>query len=376
MDIRNERTESATPLDSGDVTVPFAKPALPGRNGVRQPAIQVQNLTRVYKVRGEKKKRGEKPPSKTLLALDNVDLEVQRGELFGLLGPNGAGKTTLIKVLTTLLAPTSGAAFVDGLDVVRQANEVRRRINMVSGGETSGYGVLTVRENLWMFSQFYGVSWKDAYRRIDELLAIVELEDKKNALVSSLSTGQRQRMNFCRGFVTDPKVMFLDEPTLGLDVHAARIVRQFTRDWLQENPDRTLLLTTHYMAEADELCDRIAIIDHGKVLACDTPANLKRMLQKQPAFEISASDVTDKALRALHSLPGVVGLTATPDESGSNHTLRFILEDEPVIGSVVSTLAAHDAGILSLTKHEPTLEDVFVKLVGRGLTETESEATE
>ena len=221
-----------------------------------------------------------------------------------------------------------------------------------------------------MFCQFYGVPWKDAFGRIDEMLAIVEMEDKKNALVSSLSTGQRQRMNFCRGFITDPKVMFLDEPTLGLDVHAARIIREFTRDWLRKNPERTLLLTTHYMAEADELCDRIAIIDRGKVLACDTPANLKRMVQKQPAFEISASDVTDRVLNVLRGLPGVVGVTANPDESGSVYTLRFIMEDESVIGSVVSTLAAHDAGILTLTKHEPTLEDVFVKLVGRGLTES------
>src|SRR5207244_2078286 len=136
------------------------------------------------------------------------DLEVYEGELFGLLGPNGAGKTTLIKILTTLLAPTGGAAYVDGLDVVKNALEVRRRINMVSGGETSGYGVLTVRENLWMFSQFYGVSWKDAYKTIDEMLKIVELEDKANTRISALSTGQRQRMNFCRGFITDPKVVF------------------------------------------------------------------------------------------------------------------------------------------------------------------------
>src|SRR3954453_17851629 len=170
-------------------------------------AIKVENLTRIYKTRGENKKKGSSEPQKTLVALDNIDLEIYQGELFGLLGPNGAGKTTLIKILTTLLAPSSGLALVDGLDVVRDGNEVRRRINMVSGGETSGYGILTVRENLWMFSQFYGVASREAYARIDEMLRIVELEDKKNALVSSLSTGQRQRMNFCRGFITDPKVM-------------------------------------------------------------------------------------------------------------------------------------------------------------------------
>ena len=243
---------------------------------------------------------------------------------------------------------------------------------MVSGGETSGYGILTVRENLWMFSQFYGVVSKQAYARIDELLKIVEMEDKAGALVSSLSTGQRQRMNFCRGFVTDPKIMFLDEPTLGLDVHAARIIRDFTKDWLRENPERTLLLTTHYMAEADELCDRIAIIDHGKVLACDTPANLKRLLQKQPTFEISASGVTERTLSALASAPGVVRVSGIPDETGISYTLNFILEEESAIGSVVSTLTAHNGNILTLQKNEPTLEDGFIKLVGRSLSATEN----
>lgn len=339
-------------------------------------AIQTENLTRIYKIRAEKKtkKKSDTPPAKTMIALDGVNLEVYQGELFGLLGPNGAGKTTLIKILTTLLAPSSGTALVDGLDVVKQDQEVRRRINMVSGGETSGYGILTVHENLWMFSQFYGITWRDANARIDEMLRIVELEDKRNALVSSLSTGQRQRMNFCRGFITDPKVMFLDEPTLGLDVHAARIVRNFTRSWLSENPDRTLLLTTHYMAEADELCDRIAIIDHGKVLACDTPANLKHLLQKQPTFDISAAGITDKTVAALEAAPGVVHVVATPDEGGTSHKLKFILEDESAIGSVVSTLAAHNGRILTLQKNEPTLEDVFIKLVGRSLTGDASEA--
>jgi ABC-2 type transport system ATP-binding protein len=332
----------------------------------RPPAIRTEGLTRIYKIKG-KKKNGE--AQKDLVALDGVDLEVYQGELFGLLGPNGAGKTTLIKILTTLLAPTGGVCYVDGLDVVKQANQVRHRINMVSGGETSGYGLLTVRENLWMFSQFYGVTWADANARITEMLKIVELEDKAGTRISALSTGQRQRMNFCRGFITDPKVIFLDEPTLGLDVNAARIVRNFTRDWMQKHPDRTVLLTTHYMAEADELCDRIAIIDHGKVLACDTPANLKHMLQRQPVFEISASGINAHSIEAFRQVPGVVRVNAEPDESGTIYKLKFILEGESVIGAVISTLAAQNGSIVSLQKNEPTLEDVFLKLVGRSLSD-------
>ncbi|HEX8217881.1 MAG TPA: ABC transporter ATP-binding protein [Chloroflexia bacterium] len=353
------------PREQATSDFPQAMPSGADASNGRRASIRTNNLTRQYKVKADKKK-GE--AAKTLLALDNVSLEVYEGELFGLLGPNGAGKTTLIKILTTLLAPSSGEAYVDDLDVVKQSNTVRQRINMVSGGETSGYGVLKVRENLWMFSQFYGVTWKDANARIDEMLKIVELEDKANALVSTLSTGQRQRMNFCRGFITDPKVIFLDEPTLGLDVHAARIVRDFTKGWLQKHPDRTLLLTTHYMAEADELCDRIAIIDHGKVLACDTPGNLKRSLQSQPIFEIDVSGITERTIPVLGDAPGVERVTGEPDASGSTYKLKFILKDESAISSVVQALTSQEASILSLQKHEPTLEDVFIKLVGRSLT--------
>jgi ABC-2 type transport system ATP-binding protein len=328
-------------------------------------AIKTENLRRIYKLRKQKHNKGE--AQKTLVALNGVNLEVYQGELFGLLGPNGAGKTTLIKILTTLLAPSGGMCYVDGLDVVKQANEVRRRISMVSGGETSGYGILTVRENLWMFSQFYGVTWKDAQRRITEMLKVVELEDKANARISGLSTGHRQRMNFCRGFITDPSVVFLDEPTLGLDIGAARIVRRFTREWMQQNPGRTVLLTTHYMAEADELCDRIAIIDHGTVLACDTPANLKRLLQKQPVFEVHAAGITERGIEALGHAPGVVRVMGEADEGGSAYRLKFILEAEAAIGAVISALAEQHGSIISLQKNEPTLEDVFIALVGRSL---------
>jgi ABC-2 type transport system ATP-binding protein len=222
-------------------------------------AIRTAHLGRTYKVAGRANAGAGNEPT-TFVALDNINLEVRRGELFGLLGSNGAGKTTLIKILTTLLSPSTGSARVDDLDVVTQAPALRPRINMVSGGETSGYGVLTVRENLWLFSQLYGVPRKEARRRIDMLLDELDLSEKADTRISHLSTGLRQKMNFCRGFVTAPKILFLDEPTLGLDVHAARTVRDFIRRWLAERLGRTMVLTTHYLAEADELCDRIAIV--------------------------------------------------------------------------------------------------------------------
>ncbi len=258
-------------------------------------AILTEDLSRVYKIRG-----GKKDEPKSLLALDEINMQIRPGELFGLLGPNGAGKTTLIKILTTLLAPTTGKAVVAGYDVVQAPQMVRPRINMVSGGESSGYGLLTVRENLWMFSQFYGMPSRAANQRIKELLEVVGLGDRINTKSSDLSTGLRQKMNIVRGFMTDPEVLFLDEPTLGLDVGAARDVRKFVRQWVDQDPSRTLLLTTHYMVEADELCDRVAIINQGRVLACDTPTNLKHSLQREPIFrlEVSAAErIGNRGLR-------------------------------------------------------------------------------
>ena len=326
------------------------------------PALRTENLTRTY--RRSKKTRATEGGSGDLIALDGVNIEVKQGELFGLLGPNGAGKTTLIKILTTLLAPTSGSAWVDGLDIIKDAKALRPRINMVSGGESCGYGVLNVRENLWLFTQIYGVSSADAKERIEKMLKVVDLADKASTKVSHLSTGQRQKMNFCRGFITDPKILFLDQPTLGLDVNAAKSIRKFLRQWLAEKADRTLLLTTHYMMEADELCDRLAIIDKGKVLACDTPANLKRRMQEFPIFELSLAggeklDFADVA--GVHQATTTYGPTST--------SVKLSLYEEAAIGAVVQRVVERGARILSLKKVEPTLEDVFIELVGHGLSD-------
>jgi ABC-2 type transport system ATP-binding protein len=337
------------------------------------PAIRTENLTRTYRrprTAWFRRRNSNQPAEFT--ALDNATLEVHPGELFGLLGPNGAGKTTLIKILTTLLAPTSGRAWVDGKDVVTEAAAVRPLINMVSGGESSGYGILNVRENLWLFARIYGVANDLLRKRIDRMLDVVGLADKATARVSHLSTGQRQKMNFCRGFITDPKILFLDEPTLGLDVTSARRIRSFLRLWMKENPQRTLLLTTHYMAEAEELCDRLAIIDKGKVLACDTPANLKRRVQQYPIFELSlapgANGVADLArLSGVHQ--------ATRIETPTTIDLKVALEEEAAIGAVVQSIATTGGKILTLKKVEPTLEDVFIELVGHGLTSEEDAET-
>lgn len=326
-------------------------------------AIETNDLGRVYRLRGPKRK-GD---AKQLVALDGVNLEVRRGELFGLLGPNGAGKTTVIKILATLLLPSSGVGRVEGLDVTRDVQEIRRRISMVSGGETSGYGLLTVEENLWMFARFYGLDNVTARKRIDALLEVVGIADRKRTKISDLSTGLRQKMNFVRGFISDPNVVFLDEPTLGLDVTAARDVRGFVKQWMHDHPDRTVLLTTHYMAEADELCDRLAIIDRGKLLACDTPENLKHRLQREAIFNLKVGPLGPKPSRdaMIEAVPGV--RQATIVEQNGHTELNLILAQEDVLSNVLAHLTRRGSSLISLEKREPTLEDVFVDLVGRRL---------
>lgn len=328
-------------------------------------SIKTIDLVREFQV-----KAGKGKESRIIRALDGVNLEVEEGELFGLLGPNGAGKTTLIKILVTLLYPTSGQAFVDGLDVTRDVLPIRQRINMVSGGEYSGYGILTVKETLWMFSQFYGIPYRVAFERINELLEVVGLKSDANTRVSRLSTGMRQKMNFCRGFVTDPKILFLDEPTLGLDVEAARDIRAYVKTWMEKHPERTILLTTHYMAEADELCDRVAIIDHGKILACDTPQALKKKVSGGSIMEISLGGLDDFSW--LKGKPGVKGLTSSPSIEKNRTTLKLVLESEEFVPWMISELNQRQIPILGMQSVEPTLEDVFLTLVGRGLTDENS----
>ena len=333
-------------------------------------AIETRDLVRVFKAprklfKRRKAAESEEEPEGPVTAVDRVNLQIREGELFGLLGPNGAGKTTLIKILCTLLLPTEGHAFVAGHDVTKDPFPIRERISMVGGGETSGYGLLTTRENVWMFTQFYGVPSKVAKERIDELLHTFGMWDKRDAKVRTLSSGQRQKMNMVRGFATDPEILFLDEPTLGLDVNASRVIREYVKDWVRNRAGKTVLLTTHYMMEADEMCDRIAIIDHGKVLACDTPENLKRGIRKDTTFRLEVDALRDTS--AFTRMAGVKNFSAKDDIGTNTTSLTFILEDESPVSEILSAIATQGSKVHSLQKSEPTLEDVFVSMVGRGL---------
>jgi ABC-2 type transport system ATP-binding protein len=306
----------------------------------------------------------------SVVALDGVDLDVNEGEIFGLLGPNGAGKTTLIRILSTLLLPTSGHATIFGYDVAKEPEKIRPIINMASGAERAGYEFISARGNLWFFSQLYGMSKEDFEQRVKSLSSSLELEKYIDKKVYELSSGYRQRMTIARAFINDPKVVFMDEPTIALDVMTARRIREFLAYEAKESK-RTIFLATHNMAETEAVCNRVAIIDKGKILVCETPENLKRNYGR-PAYVMEMSPAPP-SLDIFTAIPHVRGVTSTFDEERAVATVKVVVEDEDVINDINKILTEAKIKLLSSWRQEPTLEEVFVTLVGRGFTERERE---
>lgn len=327
-------------------------------------AIEVKNLKRVFKKSGN-----------TFFALSGVSFYVNWGEIFGLLGPNGAGKTTTIKILSTLLYPTEGEAFVYGYNVTKEAQKVREVINLVPGGESAGYGVLSVKETLWMFSQFYGIATREANERIEKYLKVVGMWEGRNTLINKLSTGMMQKINLVRGLISEPNILFLDEPTIGLDVEAARIIRNIVKSWVKEKENRAVLLTTHYMTEADELCDRIAIIDIGSLIAFDTPENLKKSVKDGKFFEITTESFNNLEILKLKELAKSIQAQLSIKNSieSQEDIITFMFKEEKDISKIITYLTEIGKEIKYLRKVDPTLEDVFLKLVGKSFQDEEKD---
>src|SRR5213594_1871614 len=259
-------------------------------------AVETRDLVKVFE-RGRRtvwqRLRREPDRRERFRAVDGIDLAVKSGEIFGLLGPNGAGKTTTMKMLATLLLPTSGTIRVLGIDPLARQREVRARLGAMLSGERSLYWKLTGRENLEYFAALYHVPPKDTRERIDRSLAAVKLSDREDDYVERYSTGMRQRLALARALLPDPPLVILDEPTVGLDPQASRDLRDRVRELRAQG--RTVLLTTHYMEEADQLCDRVAIIDHGKIVALDTPAALKRTIRAEEVVRLEIGLADDGA---------------------------------------------------------------------------------
>jgi ABC-2 type transport system ATP-binding protein len=296
----------------------------------------------------------------TFTAVDGVSFSVQPGEVFGLLGPNGAGKSTLIRMLTTLLPPTNGTAKVGGFDIVKAADGVRRTIGVIPQAMTSDTE-LSVEENLIIFSKLYGVPRGRRKALIDELLAAVDLTEWRDKQVMYLSGGMRRRVEIARGLVHEPKIFFLDEPTTGLDPVSRVAVWEMIQK-VKQARDLTVLLTTHYMDEADRLCDRIAIVDHGKLVALDSPLKLKASIPSQNAIEVSFSTVPEQWDERIRQLPHVQSVT------NDDHVFRIATSNGPET-TMALVAASETAGITvqSLAVKSTTLDDVFVHYTGRDL---------
>jgi ABC-2 type transport system ATP-binding protein len=293
-------------------------------------------------------------------AVKGISFTVEEGEIFGLLGPNGAGKSTLIRMLVTLLPPTGGTALVNGFDVVKQADGVRHSIGVIPQAMTTDLE-LSVDENLIIFAKLYGVPRAKRERLIDELLESVELTQWRNAQVKNLSGGMRRRVEIARGLVHEPSIFFLDEPTTGLDP-VSRVAVWEMLDKLKKRRNLTVLLTTHYMDEADKLCDRIAIVDHGELKALDSPMKLKTSIPGKNTLEVSFSATPSGWQQRLEGLPEVETVTT------HDHVFRLATGNGPATTlALMEAATAEGLTVNSLSVQSTTLDDVFVHYTGRAL---------
>src|SRR3954466_15564016 len=318
------------------------------------PVVEANDLRRVYKTHtGTIRRR-----VKEIEAVKGVSFEIEKGELFGLLGPNGAGKTTTIKMLITLLIPTSGTATVLGHDVVKDPREVRKRIGYVFGGERGVYERLSGYDNLRYFAELYGVPPKTQKPRIEELLELVGLKGREHERTEGYSRGMKQRLHVARGLLHDPEVVFLDEPTIGLDPVGARELRA-TIGTLTE-AGKTILLTTHYMFEADALCDRIAVISKGEIVAEGTPDELKRGVTEGRVVEVEVFGGAEAWLERVRALGGVTAVAVEEREQAEVLVVQTAPEAE-LTHAILGCLDGAQVGRVS--EREPTLEDAYVALV-------------
>ncbi len=306
--------------------------------------IEVKNLTKQFN---------------KFVAVDDISFDVKKGEIFGLLGPNGAGKSTILRVLSTLARPTKGTATIGGYDIVKNDNEVRKLIGIVSE-KMIMYNRLTAKENLWFFGSLFNIPKDVLTKRIDELLELVQLTKWKNAQVGTFSTGMRQRMNVVRALLNMPQVLFLDEPTLGLDPQSSVEIREFIKKLNQEN-GTTVVLTTHMMVDADLMCDRIAIIDHGKIVALDTSTNLKKIISGADTMiiKLEIANLTPELITTIRALKCVDSVT----QENSLH-LHLMVHGDEAFNSVIDAVREKNGKINSMENLQPTLEDVFLHITG------------
>jgi ABC-2 type transport system ATP-binding protein len=318
-------------------------------------AIEVAALSKIYTTT-----RGTFRRTKVEnVAVDGIDLAIAPGELFGLLGPNGAGKTTTVKILTTLLLPTSGTARVLGYDVVSATNAVRRRIGFVFGGERGLYWRLSGLDNLRYFADLYRIPPHVSKRRIPELLEVLGLAGRERDKVEGYSRGMKQRLHLARGLLNDPDVLFLDEPTIGLDPVGARDLRVLVRGLADRG--KTIFLTTHYMFEADAICDRVAVIKKGRIVAEGTPGSIKQLVGDVGVVEFEVDGISTEAVQRLQGLAGVSSVIAAEKDLAVVVTVHCA---QPVEVMTQLGVVLDGVAFRRVTAREATLEDAYIQLIG------------
>lgn len=332
---------------------------------INEDVVVAENIYKKYETKIHK--GFFKREKKVVMALRGVSLNVKEGEIFGLLGPNGAGKTTLIKILTTLLLPDSGRALIYGLDVVKHAKEVKRRIGVMLMGERALYWKLTGRENLEFFGSLYKVPRSTLRERIEEIVDFLQINDFIDRLVETYSSGQKVLLAFAKALVNDAPLLFLDEPTVALDPGRALEIRRKIKELRKGG--KTIFLTTHIMQEAEELCDRVAIIDEGKIVAIGTPDELKRRLKGMSAIEVDFSgNMVEEIASKIGSLASIekVAWSVISRSRGQVIRLRAICDaPREILPGVLEILLEGGAKIYYIKPEEPTLEDVFLHFTGK-----------
>ncbi len=317
-------------------------------------AIVAEHLCKVFNVNKGFLRRTKSQ----VVAVKDVSFEVDYGELFGVVGPNGAGKTTIIKMLTTMLLPTSGRAIVLGHDCQKDVTKVRERIGIVLGGERGLYTRVSAVDNLNYFADLYGVQKNIRDKRVKELLDFMGLSDRAHNRVETFSKGMKQRLHLARGLINDPDIIFLDEPTLGLDPEISIETRHMIKELVEKG--KTILLTTHYMFEADELCKRVAVIRNGEIVALDTPSGLKKYVMDTSVVEVEGFGITDKEVAKFKEIPDIVSVSADLGENKQILKLQTSKGSE-IIAEVQQILK--NSRIYDIKIKEPTLEDAYLRLV-------------
>jgi ABC-2 type transport system ATP-binding protein len=337
-------------------------------------AIETLDLTKTYssKIRNPIQKMAffKRAENRTVNAINHLDLKIKKGELFGLLGPNGAGKTTLVKILCTLLPPDGGTAIVNSYDVAKQQMKVKESIGtLFSVGERGFFWRLTGYSNLEFFAAINNVPRHGRQQRIMEVLELVGLKDKAFEVFQKYSGGMKRKLALARALLPDPPILLLDEPTTGLDVTSSRNIRDFIKNDLSKKAGKTVLYTTHYIEEAAQMCDRVGIMNKGKIIALDTPEALKNMAKKGEVADITVKNMAENQINTIRAMPEVTALSSEVQDTvlGQTH-LRIRLQDVNALPKVLNFFFKENIKLINLKQEEPTLEDAFIELTGADAT--------